>query len=41
MESAMKGGWLMADEWMWGGVGGINQLARRNFCSLPLKQAVT
>lgn len=38
----MKVGWLMEDEWMWDGVGvGINQLARRNFCSLPLKQAVT
>ena len=47
MESVMKGGWLMVDEWMWDGVevrrgvGGINQLARRNFCSLPLTQAVT
>lgn len=38
----MKVGWLMEDEWMWDAVGvGINQLARRNFCSLPLKQAVT
>lgn len=49
--AGMKGGgvrdvasderWVV-DEWMWDGVGGgINQLARRNFCSLPPKQAVT
>lgn len=39
----MKGGRLMVDEWKWyrvGAVGGY-QLAGRNFCSLPLKQAVT
>lgn len=42
MESVMKGGWLMVDEWMWDGVVvGIIQLARRNFCSIPLKEAVT
>lgn len=46
MESVMKGGWLMVDEWIrngmeGGGGGGINQLARRNFCSLPPTQAVT
>lgn len=47
MESVMKGGWLMVDEWMWDRVvvvvvgGWVNRLARRNFCSLPLKQAVT
>lgn len=35
----------MLDERLWdkmaGGAGGIYQLVGRNFCSLPLKQAIT
>lgn len=39
--SREKWGGLMLDGRLWDKTGGIYQLVGRNFCSLPLKQAIT